>query len=220
MAGKRIDLKTVKSAARHRTAEASEREAAILAAAARIFGARGFHAARTADIARAARTTERTLFKYFPSKAELFGRAMLPALMNVTIEAGFSETEALFAQGTPSFAEWQDGLLRTRFEKTRATAPEVKMLLVTILTDDAVRRWFVDNWRGRVWESAVAAVAGFQARGLVRDDLPPETAARAIISLNLGFVAARLLLAPETECDEETELSLTTRMVTDLLQAK
>lgn len=220
MAGKRIDLKTVKSAARHRASEASEREAGILAAAARIFGSKGFHAARTAEIARAARTTERTLFKYFPSKAELFGRAMLPALMNVTIEAGFSETEALFAQGAPSFAAWQDGLLRTRFEQTRATAPEVKMLLVTILTDDAVRRWFVDNWRGRVWASAVAAVAGFQARGLIRADLPAETLARAIISLNLGFVAARLLLAPEAECDEEAELSLTTRMVTDLLQAK
>jgi AcrR family transcriptional regulator len=220
MAGKRVDLRTVKSAARHRASEASEREAAILAAAARIFGAKGFHAARTAEIARAARTTERTLFKYFPSKAELFGRAMLPALMNVTIEAGFSETEALFGQGAPSFAQWQDGLLRTRFEQTRTTVPEVKMLLVTILTDDAVRRWFVENWRGRVWASAVAAVAGFQTRGLIRNDLPAETAARAIISLNLGFVAARLLLAPEAECDEEAELAQTTRMVTDLLQSK
>ncbi|MBX3494456.1 MAG: helix-turn-helix transcriptional regulator [Parvibaculum sp.] len=220
MAGKHIDLKTVKSAARRRAPEAGAREAAILAAAARIFGAKGFHAARTADIARAARTTERTLFKYFPSKAELFGRAMLPALMNATIEAGFGETAALFAQGAPSFAEWQDGLLRTRFEQSRATVPEIKMLLVTILTDDAVRRWFVDNWRDRVWTSAVAAVAGFQARGALRADLPPEAAARAIISLNLGFVAARLLLAPETECDEEAELALTSRMVTELLEEK
>ena len=73
--------------------------------------------------------------------------------------------------------------------------------------------------RPRRW-AAVTAVAGFQARGLIRADLPAETAARAIISLNLGFVAARLLLAPEAECDEEAELALTTRMVTDLLQAK
>lgn len=219
MAGKRIDLKTVKSAARRRPPEAGAREAEILAAAARIFGAKGFHAARTADIARAARTTERTLFKYFPSKAELFGRALLPAL-NAAIEAGFGETEALFAQGAPTFAEWQDGLLRTRLEQSRAAVPEIKMLLVTILTDDAVRRWFVDNWRGRVWAGAVAAVAGFQARGALRADLPPEAAARAILSLNLGFIAARLVLAPEAECDEEAELALTTRMVVALLGAR
>lgn len=216
---KPVDLRTLKSASRRQKEATSSREAAILSAAARIFGAKGFHAARTADIARAARTTERTMFKYFKTKADLFGRAMLPALLTASVEAGLDQTQSLFEREDQSFEDWQDALLRGRMEQSREVVPQLKMLMVTVLTDDTVRRWFVENWRGTVWQSALAKVAEFQAQGKVRADIPAEAATRAIISLNLSYIFTRLVLIPEAALDDEAELAATTRMVTELLAA-
>src|ERR671910_2451309 len=62
--------------ARPRTAK----EAAIVDAATRLFGEKGYEATRTADVAAAAGVTERTLFRYFPSKESLYRRGVFPAL--------------------------------------------------------------------------------------------------------------------------------------------
>jgi AcrR family transcriptional regulator len=61
----------------------------ILAAAFRVFGARGLHQATLDDVARAAGITKGTIYLYFPSKAALF-TAMLKARVNEimpTVEA-------------------------------------------------------------------------------------------------------------------------------------
>lgn len=47
---------------------ASPKQRSILDAAESLFSERGFDASSTAEIARLAKTTERTLFKHFPSK--------------------------------------------------------------------------------------------------------------------------------------------------------
>src|SRR4051812_49464147 len=60
--------------ARPRTAK----EAAIVDAATRIFGEKGYAGTRTADVAAAAGVTERTLFRYFPSKEKLYRRVVFP----------------------------------------------------------------------------------------------------------------------------------------------
>ena len=97
MAGKRIDLKTVKSA-RGTRAEASEREADLLPPPP-AFSAPWASRRPDGEIARAARPPSGHSSS-ISQQGGAFGRATT-ALMNVTIEAGFSETEALFAQGAP-----------------------------------------------------------------------------------------------------------------------
>ena len=61
------------------TSRAAQREAAILAAAAELFGKEGFHAVSTRKIAAAAEISEGTLFNYFSSKNELM-RAILQGI--------------------------------------------------------------------------------------------------------------------------------------------
>lgn len=61
---------------RDRTAPADTRER-ILRAAQQVFGDCGYAGGRTLDIATTAGVTERTLFRYFPTKAELFGAAVV-----------------------------------------------------------------------------------------------------------------------------------------------
>ena len=75
----------------------TEKEAAILAAATSLFGAKGYRGARTADIAARAGVTERTLFRYFPSKDQLYRRVMFPAVLAATMPRELTETGKLFA---------------------------------------------------------------------------------------------------------------------------
>ena len=84
----------------------------ILEAAAALFGAQGLHATRTFDIAAAAGTTERTLFKYFPTKDSLYAATLTPVLLDASIAQGIAQTQMLFAQTGLGFRAWQDQLLR------------------------------------------------------------------------------------------------------------
>src|SRR5439155_1376243 len=81
MVARQVTLKALRGeAARYQRPETAK-EGAILEAATRLFGARGYASTRTADIAAAAGVTERTLFRYFPSKEKLYRRVMFPALL-------------------------------------------------------------------------------------------------------------------------------------------
>jgi len=55
----------------------------IVQAALQLFAEHSYGGATTKAIAQRAGITERTLFKYFPSKEELFGRTVFPALLQV-----------------------------------------------------------------------------------------------------------------------------------------
>ena len=84
----------------------SAKEGAILDAATRLFGERGFDATHTADIANAAGVTERTLFRYFTSKEKLYRRVMVPALLAAAVPRALDDAGALFATDAPRFSDW------------------------------------------------------------------------------------------------------------------
>jgi len=197
----------------------TEIEMRILAAAGRVFGEKGFHDARTAAIAKAAKTTERTLFKYFPTKAQLFAAALMPAVIAMTVAEGLQQTRDLWEASDLDFETWHETLVRTRLDQSRGIAPQLRMLIATLCTDEDVRRWFVEAWRTQVWRAAVAAVTRFQQEGKIRKDMPPERIARVIVSVNLGYVVTRLLLAPESEFDDDAEISANTSLMTAALGA-
>ncbi|MGD1933852.1 MAG: TetR/AcrR family transcriptional regulator [Candidatus Phaeomarinobacter sp.] len=192
-------------------------EARILQAASSIFGEKGFHDARTAEIARSAKTTERTLFKYFPSKANLFAAALMPAVVSMTVVEGLQQTRDLWSAQTPDFETWHDTLVRTRLEQSKKAAPQLRMLIATLCTDDEVRRWFVEAWRDQVWQAAVEALKRFQDDGKVRKDVSPQTAARLIVSVNLGYVLARFVLAPDHAFDDDAEIEANTLLMAECL---
>ncbi len=195
----------------------NEIEARILHAAGHVFGEKGFHDARTAEIAKAAKTTERTLFKYFPTKASLFAAALMPAVVSMTVGEGLQQTRDLWAATSPDFETWHDTLVRTRLEQSRKVAPQLRMLIATLCTDDEVRRWFVDAWRDQVWQAAIEALERFQDEGKVRSDIRPETAARLIVSVNLGYVLTRFILAPDHPFDDDAEINANTKLMAECL---
>jgi len=187
----------------------SAKEGAILDAATRLFGERGFDATHTADIASAAGVTERTLFRYFTSKEKLYRRVMVPSLLAAAVPRALDDAGALFATDAPHFADWARGVLGQRVAAARRAAPQFRLLIANLMTDEAVRRRVIEIWAEKVRTPLLATVRRFQERGQLRADLSPEALARAIISVNLGYIIARALIAPETAWDDPAEIDAT-----------
>src|SRR5687768_18043638 len=101
--------------ARPRTAK----EAAIVDAATRLFGEKGYEGTRTAEIAAAAGVTERTLFRYFPSKEKLYRRVMFPALLVAAVPKALIDAGVLFGTDGDSLADWHRRVLRLRVAAAR-----------------------------------------------------------------------------------------------------
>lgn len=79
---------------------ATERREEILAAAERVFAARGLHGTPTMEIARAAGISQAYLFRLFPTKAELF--SALVERCNERIQRTFTDAAAAAREdGTP-----------------------------------------------------------------------------------------------------------------------
>ena len=197
----------------------TEKEAAILEAATRLFGEKG-RAARTADIAAAAGVTERTLFRYFPSKDSLYRRVMFPALLAATMPRELTETGKLFAADSESFRDWHRRVLKLRTGAARAAAPQFRLMLAALLTDEGLREKVIAIWKKNLWRHGVDTVARYQKRNQLRADVAPERIARAIISLNLGYIIARALLAPDAPWDDEAEIEATVELLLSGAQRK
>ncbi len=179
----------------------------VLWAAARLFSQRGVAQTSTREIAAAAQTTERTLFKHFGSKD-----GVVQAVISEAVVAHLAPTsldalrQAIEAHGD-DLATWHRALLTQR-SAALAQAPELtRLLLVELLRDDALRARFAATWTGAVWQPLLALFERLQRDGRVRRDIPAASLVRMFLSLNLGFLVGRHVLAPDLPWDDEAEVA-------------
>ncbi len=213
MVARQVTMRALRGeTARYRRPE-SEKEAAILRAATRLFGDKGYAGTRTAEIAARAGVTERTLFRYFPSKQALYRRVMFPALLAAAAPRALLDTGTLFGTDAESVADWHGRVLRLRTEAAREAAAQFRLLIAGLMSDEALRGKVISIWKDNVLRPLVATVRRYQRRRQLRSDLRPEAIARAIISLNLGYIVARALLAPEARWDDDAEIAATVELL-------
>jgi AcrR family transcriptional regulator len=213
MVARQINLRTLRGESARYARPQSAKEAAILEAATRLFGDRGLEATRTADIAAAAGVTERTLFRYFPTKQDLYRRVMFPALAAAAVPRALMDAGELFGTEAETVAEWHRRVLSLRLDAAKKAAPQFRLLLASLMSDEALRRKTVSLWKDNVLAPLVGTVKRYQRRGQLRADLRPEAVARAVISLNLGLIIARALLAPAAAWDDEAEIAATVEIL-------
>jgi AcrR family transcriptional regulator len=213
MIARRLSARSLRGESARYERPRTAREAAILAAATQLFGAKGYRATRTAEIAASAQVTERTLFRYFPSKEKLYRRVMFPALLVATMPRELHETGKLFASDSESFGDWHRRVLKLRTAAARGAPSQFRLMLSTLLTDEELRARVIPIWKKNVWQHAVDTITRFQKRGKLRTDLAPEAIARGIISLNLGYIITRALLAPDAPWDDEAEIDATVKLL-------
>jgi TetR/AcrR family transcriptional regulator len=213
MIARRMSTRTLRGESARYERPSTEREAAILQAATELFGAKGYRGARTAEIAALAGVTERTLFRYFPSKDRLYRRVMFPAVLAATMPRELTETGKLFASDSESFRGWHKRVLKLRIGAARGAAPQFRLVLATLMTDESLRARVIEIWKANLWQHALDTVGRYQKRKQLRTDLPAAAIARAIISLNLGYIVARALLAPDAAWDDEAEIEATVELL-------
>jgi AcrR family transcriptional regulator len=206
-------IRTLRGYAARYARPTTPKEAAILDAASRLFGEKGYEATHTAEIAVVAGVTERTLFRYFRTKEKLYKRVMFPALLAAAVPRALTDAGRLFATEAPSAAEWHRAILKLRVSGARQAAPQYRMLVAALMTDEGLRPKVIRIWKETVLHPLVGTIRRYQARGQLRSDLTPEILARAVISLNLGYIFARALLAPEAAWDDEAQIDATVELM-------
>ena len=184
----------------------------ILWAAAELFGRHGVAQTTTRQVAAAAQTTERTLFKHFGSKEGLvqavIGEAVVAQLAPVSLETLRRAIES----EDGDLHDWHLALLRQRSESA-AQAPELaRLLLVELLRDEQLRGQFAAQWRLAAWQPLVDLFRRLQRARRVRRDVEAEALARMFISLNVGHLVARHILAPQAAWQDRKDFEAIARV--------
>jgi AcrR family transcriptional regulator len=177
----------------------------ILWAAARLFATKGVAQTSTREVAAAASTTERTLFKHFGSKDGLvkavIDEAVLPHLAPTSLDA----LRKVIEKHGDDFAAWHMALLEARSDSL-AQAPELtRLLLVEMLRDSALLQRFVDQWLPAVWQPLLALFERLQHEGKLAKSSRPDSQVRMFLSLNVGYLLGRHILAPDAAWDDAKE---------------
>lgn len=179
----------------------------ILWSAARLFAHQGVAQTTTRQIAADAATTERTLFKHFGSKDALvqavIAEAVLPHLAPTSLDGLRQAIEA----HSDSLQTWHRALLQARTQAL-GQAPELtRLLLVELLRDEALRARFAAQWGDAAWQPLLALFTRLQKAKRLRSDIGADTLVRLFLSLNLGYLVSRHVLAPGQPWDDTSEIA-------------
>jgi hypothetical protein len=81
----------------------------------------------------------------------------------------------------------------------------MKLILIELLRDEALRSRFGELWQEYLWTETVRSLQHYQERGLIRQDINLETLARILFCINAGYLFSRYIFAPERNWDDEFE---------------
>lgn len=175
------------------------KERDIARAAARLFSQYGYAGTTTMAIAKEAGVAEKTLFKYFHTKQELYDKTVYPLM------------KRMIREKVEGYAAKDGGirdLLRDLYrDKLRLTNENPDMLKLTI-HEFLMNRAFRDQL-GEIW------TASYLPNIVAQLELPEETRrkygpalTRAIVALLLAYAVDKTYIRPDENFDDEMEISL------------
>jgi AcrR family transcriptional regulator len=191
---------------------ATEKERDILAAAAALFGERGVEGSATAEIAKRAGVTERTLFRYFPSKSDLVRRVLSPVILRTILMREWQPFAAL-RDGAGASGEDDPAFVRERFPGLTTDPALARALFGELTRNPALRKNVAWLWYRHFWKPMLATVAQLKAQGALREDIDLESLVWAIDCLNIGYLFLRNVHAADRAWDDADEL----RKMADIL---
>lgn len=203
---KPLTLKDFEEEARKLMQPATEKERAIVAAAMDLIAKKGVDGATTAEIARRAGVTEKTLFRYFPSKKDLVRRVLLPPVLSGGLTRHWDELNELMRTPSADFKAWYT-LFTTRRLTSAARNPQFGATFLLELANNIELRNGVETvWRERIWGPMRDSLRTMQGEGKVRADIDINSLARAIHCINLGYFLIRHALKPDPAWNDEYEI--------------
>jgi AcrR family transcriptional regulator len=196
------------AAAHTRAAERPARTPAqekLIRAALEVFAEEGFSGATTRAIAARSGVAEKTLFQAFGSKARLFNEAVFPLLLDTVGPRVFAGLRAAIEATPGDLRARLRAIFHNRVTTVAAEPRLFKFLLQELLLRPGFRAPFLAHWKTHVLPPIRAAIAGAVERGELRP-VPPGRVLRLIVSLVVGYLVTRHILAPELDWDDDAEI--------------
>jgi AcrR family transcriptional regulator len=202
----RLSLRDLEKENERFLSPATEKEKAIIEAAVKLFGERGIDGATTAQIAKLAGVTEKTLFRYFPSKSDLVKRVLFPSLLRDGLNRSWEALEALLRQKNPDFKEWYKSFTTVRLGIASKNPPLTRTVLMEVVENEELRTAVAALWQAHIRQPLVGGLTSMQESGTLRKEVNVETLARMIQCMNIGYFVTRHIFAPSAAWDDDAEI--------------
>jgi TetR/AcrR family transcriptional regulator len=211
----RLSMRDLEDETEKFLAPTTDKERAILHAAMELIGERGIDGATTAEIARRADVTEKTLFRYFPSKQDLVRRVLYPVLLRGGLTRGWEGFETLLRTQGSSLKSWYTSFTKNRIAATAQNPALARTLLTELAHNEELRKAIGALWREKIWGPMLETLDSLQASGAIRKEVDVQVLARAIHCLNVGYFLSRHVLAADLKWDDAAEIEKMAEILTN-----
>lgn len=178
-----------------RRALVQERQQQILQAAARVFAEKGFESATIREVARVARVSEGSIYRYFKNKQDLL--VHLPRqFIQPPIEAFRAAT--MSAGATPlSPEELLLSIARNMVMVMTHNRELMRVLLTSLpMMDEATRATYIREVPAYAMETFESYIVAQQNAGVFRPDMDPAIAARILPGMVMFFLFVQEIVQP------------------------
>jgi AcrR family transcriptional regulator len=171
----------------------------ILEAAIKIFSEKGFEGSTTKEIARKARVSEGTIFRYFKTKKDI-----LINLINILTEKALFKFIEEVESGLDT-GEALKYLLKLHYSMITQNYQLLKTIFYEIQFHKELREAFYKN----VVSKVLAVVEKNIAEYNIRDDIPSDLAAETLLGIFLGIMMVQTMVEENGSIhDEDKKISL------------
>jgi AcrR family transcriptional regulator len=187
-------------------APATDKEKSIIEAAVALIGERGIDGATTAAIAKRAGVTEKTLFRYFPSKSDLVRRVLFPMILQRGLAQQWEKVGTLLKSKGADLKEWYVAATAKELEAIGKNVGLTRTVTIELLQNEEFREALASLWQQQIWRPMVEGLGELKADGVIRKDVDLEVLARAIHCLHVGYFLTRHVFAPDKSWDDANEI--------------
>lgn len=202
----RVSLRDLERESKKFHAPATDKERAIIEAAVALIGERGIDGATTAAIAKRAGVTEKTLFRYFPSKRDLVRRVLFPMILERGLTRQWEQVETLLKSKGASLRDWYIAATTRELHGIAKDVGLTRTVTTELLQNEEFRAALATLWQQHIWQPMVEGLGGLRASGVIRKDVDLEVLARAIHCLHVGYFLTRHVFAPDQRWDDKAEI--------------
>jgi TetR/AcrR family transcriptional regulator len=185
---------------------ATAKEKAIIDAAVALIGERGVDGATTAEIARRAGVTEKTMFRYFPSKNDLVRRVLFPIMLQRGLTRQWETREKQLKARAPSLKDWFIAAATEEMAMVVKNPGIARTVTAEMIQNDDFRGAMAELWQRHIWEPMLESLENLRADGRLRSDVDVEVLARAVHCMHVGYFLTRCVFAPGRKWDDAGEI--------------
>jgi AcrR family transcriptional regulator len=191
----------------------SEKQVKILEAAIEMFAEKGYAATSTSEIAKRAGVAEGTIFRHYKTKKDLLLAIVTPTLIQSVAPFLAKEfVKEVFENEYHCYEDFIRALIKNRYEFVKKYLPVIKIFWQELAFHLEIKEQLQFIFTTHVYEKFKRIIEYFQNKGEIIA-IPPDSVIRMTITTIVGFLAARFIVVPYHEWDDEAEIERTVQFL-------